>query len=114
VNKDQIAEEVADDWKRRFLLTELYRMNIEMPLRSVATGAHVAAPAKRRSSFADWLRQWATLSRRYLEVLSADKFNLLILFGKAPIIGLLTYLVVGAKAPRDFIYFVLALVSLWF
>jgi hypothetical protein len=49
-----------------------------------------------------------------LEVLSADKFNLLILFGQAPIIALLTYLVVGAKAPRDFIYFVLALVSLWF
>jgi hypothetical protein len=60
------------------------------------------------------LRQWATLSRRYLEVLASDKFNMLILFGQAPIIALLTYLVVGAKAPRDFIYFVLALVSLWF
>jgi len=49
-----------------------------------------------------------------MEVLSADKFNLLILFGQAPIIALLTYLVVGAKVPRDFTYFVLALVSLWF
>jgi hypothetical protein len=47
-------------------------------------------------------------------VLASDKFNLLILFGQAPIIALLTYVVVGAKAPRDFIYFVLALVSLWF
>jgi len=113
-NKDQIAEEVALDWKRRFLQTEQYRMNVEIPLRSVSAGAQVAAPAKRRSSFGDWLRQWATLSRRYLEVLSADKFNLLILFGQAPIIALLTYLVVGAKVPRDFTYFVLALVSLWF
>jgi len=113
-NKDQLAEEVAEDWKRRFLQTEQYRMNVEIPLRSVSTGAHVAAPAKRRSSFGDWLRQWATLSRRYMEVLSADKFNLLILFGQAPIIALLTYLVVGAKVPRDFTYFVLALVSLWF
>jgi len=102
------------DWKRRFLQTEQYRMNVEIPLRSVSAGAQVAAPAKRRSSFGDWLRQWATLSRRYLEVLSADKFNLLILFGQAPIIALLTYLVVGAKVPRDFTYFVLALVSLWF
>ncbi|HEV8366778.1 MAG TPA: FHA domain-containing protein [Pyrinomonadaceae bacterium] len=113
-NKDQIAEEVAEDWKRRFLRTDQYRMNVEIPLRSVSAGAHIAAPAKRRSSFGDWLRQWATLSRRYLEVLRADKFNLLILFGQAPIIAMLTYLVVGAKAPRDFIYFVLALVSLWF
>jgi len=113
-NKDQIAEEVADDWKRRFLHTDQYRMNVEIPLRSVSADAHVAAPARRRGSFGDWLRQWATLSRRYLEVLSADKFNLLILFGQAPIIALLTYLVVGSKAPRDFIYFVLALVSLWF
>jgi ABC-type multidrug transport system ATPase subunit len=113
-NKDQIAEEVADDWKRRFLQTDQYRMNVEIPLRSVSANAHTAAPARRRGSFGDWLRQWATLSRRYLEVLSADKFNLLILFGQAPIIALLTYLVVGAKAPRDFIYFVLALVSLWF
>src|SRR3989454_696472 len=52
--------------------------------------------------------------RRYLAVLSRDKFNLLILFGQAPIIAFLTYLVVGAKSPRDFPYFVLALVSIWF
>jgi ABC transport system ATP-binding/permease protein len=114
VNKDQMAEEVADEWKRRFLKTEQYRVNVEIPLRSVSTSAKTAAPARRRGTFGDWLRQWATLSRRYLEVLSADKFNLLILFGQAPIIALLTYLVVGTKAPRDFIYFVLALVSLWF
>jgi hypothetical protein len=49
-----------------------------------------------------------------MEVLSADKFNLLILFGQAPIIALLTYIVVSSDTPRDFIYFVLALVSLWF
>ncbi|HEY5402552.1 MAG TPA: ABC transporter permease, partial [Pyrinomonadaceae bacterium] len=91
-----------------------YRMNVEIPLRSVSAGAHVTAPARRRGSLGDWIRQWATLARRYLEVLSADKFNLLILFGQAPIIALLTYIVVGAKAPRDFVYFVLALVSLWF
>lgn len=113
-NKDQIAEEVAENWKRKFLQTEQYRMNIEIPLRSVSASGRVAAPAKSGGSLFDWVRQWATLSRRYLEVLAADKFNLLILFGQAPIIALLTYLVVGSDAPRDFIYFVLALVSLWF
>jgi ABC transport system ATP-binding/permease protein len=54
------------------------------------------------------------LSRRYMGVLTRDKFNLLILFGQAPIIALLTYLVVDAKAQRDFPYFILALVALWF
>ena len=65
-------------------------------------------------SIIDAVRQWGTLTRRYLAVLTRDKFNLLILFGQAPIIAFLTYLVVGAKAPRDFSYFVLALVSIWF
>jgi len=113
-NKDQIAEQVADEWKRRFLQTEQYRVNVETPLRSVSASAHAEAPTRRRGSFGDWLRQLTTLSSRYLEVLASDKFNLLILFGQAPIIALLTYLVVGTKAPRDFVYFVLALVSLWF
>jgi len=39
---------------------------------------------------------------------------LLILFGQAPIIALLTFLVVGNKLPRDFPYFVMALVAIWF
>ena len=47
-------------------------------------------------------------------MLSRDKFNLLILFAQAPIIAFLTYLVVGDKLPRDFPYFVLGLVALWF
>jgi ABC-type multidrug transport system ATPase subunit len=114
LNKDQVAEEVAEHWKQRFLQTEQYKWNVEIPLRSVSLGSHTTAPTKRRTTLGEWIRQWATLARRYLEVLSADKFNLLILFGQAPIIALLTYLVVGAKAPRDFVYFVLALVSLWF
>ena len=49
-----------------------------------------------------------------MEVLSRDKFNLLILFAQAPIIAFLTYLVVGDTLPRDFPYFVLGLVALWF
>ena len=114
LTKDVAAEEVADEWKKRFLETEQYKRNVEVPLRSVSSATKTKAPARRRGTFGDWLGQWRTLSRRYLEVLSADKFNLLILFGQAPIIALLTYVVVGPKAPRDFIYFILALVSLWF
>src|SRR5205085_3423212 len=68
----------------------------------------------RRRGIIDAVRQWMTLVRRYSEVVASDKVNLLILFGQAPIIGLLTYLVVGRNDPRDFPYFIMALVSIWF
>ncbi|MDQ3821150.1 MAG: ABC transporter permease, partial [Acidobacteriota bacterium] len=88
--------------------------NIVQPLVGLK-GQPAAAPAvARRPTVTDSLRQWATLARRYMEVLSRDKLNLLILFGQAPIIGFLTYLVVGRNQPRDFPYFMLALVAIWF
>jgi hypothetical protein len=114
VSREQAAEEVAEEWKRRFMTTEQYRRNVADPLTDVSSTARQLAPAKRRTKLGDSLRQWATLSRRYVGVLARDKFNLLILFAQAPVIALLTYLVVGAKSQRDFPYFILALVALWF
>jgi hypothetical protein len=49
-----------------------------------------------------------------MEVLGRDKMNMLILFGQAPIVAFLTYLVVGADATRDFPFCVIALVAVWF
>ena len=112
--REQISEQVAEDWKRKFQSTVQYRRNVVEPLSGLPRDGRAAAPPKRRMSIFDAVRQWATLTRRYLEVLTRDKFNLLILFGQAPIIAFLTYLVVGAKAPRDFPYFVMALVAIWF
>ena len=114
ISREQAAEEVAEEWKRRFMRTEQYKRNVADPLTEVSSIPRQAAPAKRRTTIGDSLRQWATLSRRYLGVLTRDKFNLLILFAQAPIIALLTYLVVGANSQRDFPYFILALVALWF
>src|SRR5207249_9543036 len=112
--REQIAEQVADDWKRRFQPTDAYRRNVIEPLSVLPRDGRTPAPAKRRATAVDVVRQWGTLTRRYLEVLSRDKFNLLILFGQAPIIAFLTYLAVGDKLPRDFPYFMLGLVSIWF
>ncbi|HEX8634898.1 MAG TPA: hypothetical protein VF703_12190 [Pyrinomonadaceae bacterium] len=53
-------------------------------------------------------------ARRYPEVTTRDKFNLPIISGQAPIIALLTYLVVGANQPRDLPFFMLALVAVRF
>jgi ABC-type multidrug transport system ATPase subunit/pSer/pThr/pTyr-binding forkhead associated (FHA) protein len=112
--REQISEQVAEDWKRKFQTTEQYRRNVVDPLSVLPRDGRAAAPPRRRMGIIDTVRQWGTLTRRYFEVLTRDKFNLLILFGQAPIIAFLTYLVVGAKSPRDFPYFVMALVAIWF
>src|SRR5260370_32629674 len=114
LQREQISEQVAEDWKRKFQSTEQYRRNVVEPLSLLPRDKPAAAPPKRRASPVDAVRQWGTLTRRYLEVLSRDKFNLLILFSQAPIIALMTYLLVGSKSPRDFPFFMLALVSIWF
>ncbi len=114
MSREQVADEVAEEWKRRFMGTDQYEVYVTKPLSEVSSSPRQAAPAKRRTTIGDLLRQWATLSRRYMGVLARDKFNLLILFAQAPIIALLTYLVVGTNAQRDFPYFILALVALWF
>src|SRR6059058_5958117 len=112
--REQIAEHVAEEWKRSFQNTETYRRNVVEPLSGLPRDGRAAVPPRRHTSIVDAVRQWGTLTRRHLAVLSRDKFNLLILFGQAPIIAFLTYLVVGKNSPRDFPYFVLALVSIWF
>ncbi len=112
--REQISEQVAEDWKKKFQQTEQYRRNVVEPLSLLPRDHRPAAPPKRRMGIIDTIRQWGTLTRRYIEVLTRDKFNLLILFGQAPIIAFLTYLVVPDKSPRDFPYFVMALVAIWF
>ncbi|MDQ1639668.1 MAG: transport system ATP-binding/permease protein [Pyrinomonadaceae bacterium] len=114
LQREQIAEEVAEEWKRRFTETEEYKVNILQPLGALKGQQQTAAPAKNRHTVTDRLRQWKTLAQRYIEVLRHDKFNLLILFGQAPIVAFLTYLVVDKESSRDFPFFVLALVSVWF
>jgi ABC-type multidrug transport system ATPase subunit/pSer/pThr/pTyr-binding forkhead associated (FHA) protein len=112
--KEEISEAVAEEWKRRFQQTEVYQRNIVRPMSGLKRDAQAAAPVKRRPTVTDAVRQWGTLARRYMEVLGRDKFNLLILFGQAPLIALLTYLVVGANATRDFPFFMISLVAIWF
>ncbi len=112
--REQISEQVAEDWKKKFQSTPQYRKNVVEPLSLLPRDGRQSAPSKQRMDILATIRQWGTLTRRYIEVLTRDKFNLLILFGQAPIIAFLTYLVVPNKSPRDFPYFVMALVAIWF
>jgi ABC transport system ATP-binding/permease protein len=112
--REQLAESVAENWKQRFQKTDAYQRNVKQPLSGLKREASAPIAARSHSTVTDTARQWMTLTRRYMEVLGRDRLTLLILLGQAPIIALLTFLVVGANSPRDFPYFMLALVSIWF
>jgi ABC-type multidrug transport system ATPase subunit len=113
-NRHQITEEVAENWKQQFMRTSQYQTNVYQPLKDVGNKQSSGVQKKRRLGIFGTIRQTINLSRRYLEVLLRDKFNLFILLAQAPIVALLTFLVMDNNYPRDMIYFVLSLVAIWF
>jgi len=110
----QAADSTAEEWKRKFTATPEYLHNVHEPLNQLGTLPTGRAAKRNRLGVIGSANQWLTLSRRYFEVLLKDKLNLFILFAQAPIIALLTFFVLGNDRPRDFVYFVLALVAVWF
>lgn len=111
---ERITEEVADEWRQRFEVTEQHELNVELPAKGISPSKAGPPAAGRGLIVIDTLRQWRTLTHRYGEVLARDRITLFILFGQAPVIGFLLWLVVGRHSPRDFPYFVMALVAVWF
>ena len=106
--------QMADELKRKFQSSPLYARNIEEPLKEAGKIQQTPMRKKGRLGIVGSIGQWLTLSRRYFAVLFKDRLNLLILFAQAPLIALLTFLVMGNNQPRDFVYFVVALVAFWF
>lgn len=113
-SKSLMMDKVADGWKERFLQTPQYRKNVQEPLSRIGKLQLTRIKQNRNLGIFGAVRQWFYLSIRYFEVLLSDKLNLAILFLQAPIIALMTFLVVDNNQTRDFIYFVLSLVSIWF
>ena len=113
-NRQQITEQVAEDWKQKFTNTPQFKKNVYEPLRDIGKVQSPGVSKKSRLGLFGSIRQFMTLSRRYSEVLLRDKLNLFILMAQAPIIAVLVYFVMGANQPRDFAYFVLSLVAVWF
>lgn len=113
-NRRLVTEQTAEEWRRKFAQTKEYEQNISKPLAEVGKVQPNEVNKKRRLGISGSIRQTLTLSRRYSEVLLQDKLNLGILLFQAPVIALLTFLVIGENQPRDFVYFVLSLVSIWF
>ncbi|MBA3766744.1 MAG: ABC transporter ATP-binding protein/permease, partial [Acidobacteria bacterium] len=113
---ERINEEVAEEWKQRFIHTEQYQRNIVQPLSGLRREVKQQTPAKQRWTIKGAAQQWGTLTRRYLEVLSRDRLNLLILLGQAPVIGFVVFIMALAVERRvqDFPYSMLGLVPMWF
>jgi ABC transport system ATP-binding/permease protein len=113
-NRHAVTEQVAEEWKQKFTQTPQYRQNVYEPLSKLGQLQSQGVQGKRSLGLSGSIKQWMTLSRRYWEVLIRDKFNLFILFIQAPIVAFLTFIVMDKNQPRDFAYFVLSLVSVWF
>ena len=114
LRREKISDAVSEYWRSRYTTTEMYVRYIGQPISLIQQEMPTSPPKHHGRGVTDGLRQWATLVRRYAEVIASDRWNLLILFSQGPIIGLLMYLVVGKNDPRDFLYFIFALVSIWF
>ena len=109
-----VTDRIAEDWKQKFAKTPQFKANVYEPLKEIGKTQSQGVQKKSRLGIFGAIRQWMTLSRRYLEVLFRDKLTLFILFAQAPIVALLTFLVMDNNRPRDIVYLVLALVSIWF
>jgi ABC transport system ATP-binding/permease protein len=109
-----ISEKVAENWKQKFLKTAEYQRNVFEPLKDVGQKQSAGLKKKNRLGIFGSIRQTIMLSRRYFEVLLRDKFNLFILLIQAPVIAILTAFVMDSNKPRDFVFFVLSLVAVWF
>lgn len=113
-SRNVLTENAAETWKQKFIATPQYAKNVKEPLTELGSLPPSAVKKKRRLGIFGAVSQWFVLSRRYFEVLLKDKLNLFILFAQAPAIAILTFLVMGTNSPRDFVYFVVALVAFWF
>ncbi len=113
-NRPSLTVRTAEEWKQKFIAAPQYAANVSEPLSELGKLQPTVVQKKRRLGIFGGLSQWLTLSRRYFEVLLKDKLTLFILLAQAPVIAILTFFVMGANQPRDFAYFVIALVAFWF
>ncbi len=109
-----LHDQAAEKWRSKFRSTPQFEQYVQKPIAELGSLPPAARQKKRRLGLFGSIGQWFTLSRRYLEVLFRDKLTLFILLAQAPILALMTFLVVGPEQTRDFVYFVLAMVAVWF
>jgi ABC-type multidrug transport system ATPase subunit/pSer/pThr/pTyr-binding forkhead associated (FHA) protein len=60
------------------------------------------------------LRQWLTLTQRYLEIKLKDKRNTLLLLAQAPIVAIILAIIAGQTVNDAKTLFIAAIISIWF
>lgn len=105
----------ADNLRDKYLASGFYQQHIAQRLSQLSSDSKLKSGSqKNRSGVRRGFRQLFTLARRYLDILFKDKRTLLVLMIQAPLIAMMTAVAVGSDDPRDFIFFVLTIVSIWF
>lgn len=108
------GESAAEAFRQAYIASPDFRKYVEEPQSQPAIRGSDRRIRRTRLGVSGSIRQWATLSRRYFEVLLRDKLNIALLIAEAPIVALLTLAAVNPTGPRDFIYFMLSIVAIWF
>ena len=84
-----LSEGSPEDWKAKFLSSEAAQRYLHEPLAGYAIGARSDTDSTAPLGQQRWWRQYWMLTRRYARVLVADRANLAVLLGAAPLLGLL-------------------------
>ncbi len=92
--KEEELSRNADKWRKRFLHSPLYHEYVEERQRTIPRRkATPGALPQRRANRTSGLRQFFILCHRYLEIMSRDSRNLVLLLLQAPILALLVGLI---------------------
>ncbi len=91
----------ADEWEGRFAQSPYFKQYIAQPQTQLPPPAHppmyynnVPVAPPRAPAMSDW-RQFFILTRRYAELLTRDRVNLMVLILQAPVIAIILGIVAG-------------------
>lgn len=113
-SEGESQDAAAERFRQAYLASPDFRKYVAEPQAQNAADETQGKVRRTRLGIFGSIRQWATLSRRYLAVLLRNKLNIALLIVEAPIVALLTLAAVNPTGPRDFIYFMLSIVAIWF
>jgi ABC transport system ATP-binding/permease protein len=88
---------------------ELTRTSGPMPVGGAAAGAATGGAERRLG-----VKQWLTLTRRYLEIKLKDRRNTLLLLAQAPVIAVILAIITGSKLNDPKTIFIGAIIAIWF
>jgi ABC-type multidrug transport system ATPase subunit/pSer/pThr/pTyr-binding forkhead associated (FHA) protein len=93
---DALEHQDPSGWRERFRAHSAHDQDVRARLKTLAAASPTRGSPGPPPSLVPWSRQVATLTRRYLAIVWADRRNLTLLVLQAPLLGLLLLAVMGA------------------